>query len=174
MPVSAIQARARETFSSQPIEERADRLRRQTNPGTPHAQTSGLVAYTDQTPVGWCAVEPRPNYDGLLRVFKVPWEGRNQDKNDVTVWAVTYLFVRAGYGDAASVKHWRPPQSSTPAFAVPAIEAQPFPPCQYRRGCRPRLAAILVPDAVALRRAVGTRLLPVRRRNTGSAAVRGR
>ena len=34
---------------------------------------------------------------GLLRVFRVPWEGRDEDKTDDTVWAVTCLFARAGF-----------------------------------------------------------------------------
>lgn len=89
--------RPREAFGQQRVEERADRLRQQTNAGEPGAPTSGLVAYEGGTPVGWCAVEPRPQYEGLLRVFRVPWEGRDEDRNDVTVWAVTCLFVRAGH-----------------------------------------------------------------------------
>jgi GNAT superfamily N-acetyltransferase len=56
-----------------------------------------LVAYADSRPVGWCAVEPRCHYDGLVRVFKVPWEGREEDRADPTVWAVTCLFTRAGF-----------------------------------------------------------------------------
>jgi hypothetical protein len=44
-------------------EERADRLREQTACGQPKARvTSGLVAYLDGEPVGWCAVEPRTAY----------------------------------------------------------------------------------------------------------------
>jgi GNAT superfamily N-acetyltransferase len=34
---------------------------------------------------------------GLLRVYKVPWEGRDEDKTDETVWAVTCFLIRAGY-----------------------------------------------------------------------------
>ena len=50
----------REAFKSFPAEERALRLRAQTNCGQPRADTtSGLVAYLDGEPVGWCAVEPR-------------------------------------------------------------------------------------------------------------------
>lgn len=86
-----------EAFSKQPIEERAARLRQQTGAGRPEAGTSGLVAYAGDIPVGWCAVEPRPHYEGLLRVFKVPWEGRDEDKHDPVVWAVTCLFIRTGY-----------------------------------------------------------------------------
>ncbi len=88
----------REAFKSFPPEERALRLRAQTNCGLPDAtSTSGLVAYLEDEPVGWCAVEPRPAYQGLLRVYRVPWEGRTEDKNDEGVWAVTCVFARAGF-----------------------------------------------------------------------------
>jgi GNAT superfamily N-acetyltransferase len=74
------------------------RLEEQTGCGNPEADTtSGLVAYLDGQPIGWCAVEPRTQYEGLLRVFRVPWEGREEDKADDTVWAVTCLFARAGF-----------------------------------------------------------------------------
>ena len=59
--------------------------------------TSGLVAYLDGEPVGWCAVEPRTAYAGLLRNNRVPWEGREEDKADDSVWAVTCVFARAGF-----------------------------------------------------------------------------
>jgi GNAT superfamily N-acetyltransferase len=88
----------REAFSKFPAEERARRLREQTHPDDPGASaTAGLVAYLDDEPVGWCAVEPRIGYPGLLRVYRTPWEGRTEDRSDPTVWAVTCVFVRAGY-----------------------------------------------------------------------------
>ncbi len=87
----------REAFSKFPAEERERRLREQTNSGTPGGETTGIVAYLDGEPVGWCAVEPRTAYPGLLRVYRTPWEGRDADKPDSTVWAVTCVFVRAGY-----------------------------------------------------------------------------
>ena len=88
----------RESFGSVPVEERAQRLREQTDCGHPKATTtSGLVAYLDGEPVGWCAVEPRTAYEGLLRVYRVPWEGRNEDKTDASVWAVTCIFTRPGF-----------------------------------------------------------------------------
>jgi GNAT superfamily N-acetyltransferase len=90
--------RPREAFGNFPVEERAFRLREQTDCGHPESDTtSGLVAYLDGEPVGWCAVEPRTAYEGLLRHFRVPWEGRAEDKDDDGVWAVTCLFTRAGY-----------------------------------------------------------------------------
>jgi hypothetical protein len=56
----------RESFGSFPAEERADRLVQQTGCGNPASEsTSGLLAYTEAQPVGWCAVEPRIAYFGL-------------------------------------------------------------------------------------------------------------
>jgi GNAT superfamily N-acetyltransferase len=90
--------RRRESFRSFPAEERAHRLRRQTDCGHPESSTtSGLVAYLGDEPVGWCAVEPRTAYEGLVRNNRVPWEGRTEDKTDDSVWAVTCLFTRAGF-----------------------------------------------------------------------------
>ncbi len=88
----------KESFGSFPAEVRALRLREQTNSGHPEAEsTAGLVAYLEGEPVGWCAVEPRSAYHGLARVYKVPWEGRHEDKTDASVWAVTCFFVRTGF-----------------------------------------------------------------------------
>jgi GNAT superfamily N-acetyltransferase len=90
--------RPREAFRNFPVEERAARLRAQTDCGHPEAETtSGLVAYLEGEPVGWCAVEPRPHFTGLVRNNRVPWEGRDEDKADDSVWAVTCLFTRAGF-----------------------------------------------------------------------------
>lgn len=88
----------REAFSRFPREERRERLLEQARCGEPASDaTSGIVAYLDGEPVGWCAVEPRPAYFGLARVYRVPWEGRNEDKADDTIWAVTCVLVRAGF-----------------------------------------------------------------------------
>jgi GNAT superfamily N-acetyltransferase len=90
--------RPREAFRKFPVEERARRLREQNACGHPESDTtSGLVAYLDGEPVGWCAVEPRSAYEGLARNNRVPWEGRSEDKSDDSVWAVTCVFVRAGH-----------------------------------------------------------------------------
>lgn len=59
--------------------------------------TSGLVAHLNSDPVGWCAVEPRTAYVGLLRNGRVPWVGRDQDKSDDSVWAITCVFTRAKF-----------------------------------------------------------------------------
>lgn len=88
----------KESFGSFPAEERAHRLRRQTDCGHPDSDTtSGVVAYLDGEPVGWCAVEPRTAYTGLVRNNRVPWSGRAEDKTDDSVWAITCFFTRAGF-----------------------------------------------------------------------------
>src|SRR5918997_2598832 len=80
--------RPREAFAKFPVEERALRLRQQTDCGHPESDTtSGLVAYLDGQPVGWCAVEQRSAYEGLVRNARVPWDGRSEEKADETVWA---------------------------------------------------------------------------------------
>jgi ribosomal protein S18 acetylase RimI-like enzyme len=88
----------KEAFRKFPVAERQERLEAQTHCGHPGAgQTSGLVAYLDGEPVGWCAVEPRTAYPSLVRVYRTPWEDRDEDKTDPTAWAVTCIVVRVGY-----------------------------------------------------------------------------
>ena len=118
----------KEAFAKFPAEVRAERLREQTNPGDPDADTTtGIVAYLDDQPVGWCAVQPRIAYPALLRVYRTPWDGRAEDKADYSIWAVTCVLVRAGYrkrGIAyalaeAAVEHAR-------ARGARALEAYPM------------------------------------------------
>jgi GNAT superfamily N-acetyltransferase len=88
----------KEAFGKVPARDRAARLREQTHCGDPTSPTtSGLIGFLDGEPVGWCAVEPRPAYFGLVRVFRVPWEGRSEDKSDASVWSVTCILLRAGF-----------------------------------------------------------------------------
>ena len=54
------------------------------------------MAYAAGQPAGWVAVEPRTAYPKLLR-SRVPWKGRDEDKADDGVWAVTCFVVRKGY-----------------------------------------------------------------------------
>ena len=87
-----------EAWANFPAEERAFRLRQQTDCGHPDSDTtSGLVAYLDGEPAGWCAVEPRTAYPRLLLKTRVPWDGRNEDKADDSVWAVTCFVTRKGF-----------------------------------------------------------------------------
>ena len=51
----------------------------------------GFLAFEDQRPVAWCALEPRERYPGLARSRAlVPVD-------DNPVWSITCLFVRAGH-----------------------------------------------------------------------------
>lgn len=80
-----------------PFEVRAQALCEETECGNPQAEsTSGLVAYLDGEPVGWCNVEPRTAFPGLRR-SRIPWAARSEDKDDATVWAVTCFATRPGY-----------------------------------------------------------------------------
>jgi GNAT superfamily N-acetyltransferase len=84
-------------WKSLQVSGRMQRLETDTHCGYPSARTtSGLVAYLDGEPVGWCAVEPRTAYPRLLRT-PVPWKGRDEDKADDGVWAVICFSTRAGF-----------------------------------------------------------------------------
>jgi GNAT superfamily N-acetyltransferase len=84
-------------WSSLSDADRRRRLREQTRCDHPEAgTTTGLVAYLDGEPVGWVAVEPRTAYPRLPYVRTV-WSGRDEDKSDDTVWAVTCFVTRKSY-----------------------------------------------------------------------------
>lgn len=83
-------------WKSVPVDDLRERLREQTGCDHRDEETSGLVAYLDGEPVGWCAVEPRTGYLRLVRM-RVPWSGRSEDKTDDRVWSVTCFVTRAGF-----------------------------------------------------------------------------
>jgi GNAT superfamily N-acetyltransferase len=88
----------RESWANVGAEQHAFRLRTQTRCGHRESETtSGLVAYLDGEPVGWCAVEPRTAYPRMLRNNRVPWEGRSEDTADSSVWTVTCFVTRTGF-----------------------------------------------------------------------------
>lgn len=81
-------------WKSTPPDARMAALREQTSCGDSHAEgTTGLVAYVGNEPAGWVAVEPRVNYQRLLRM-RTPWAGRDEDKADDGVWVATCFVVR--------------------------------------------------------------------------------
>jgi GNAT superfamily N-acetyltransferase len=87
-----------ESWASVGAEELAFRFRTQTDCGHPESgTTSGLVAYVDGEPAGWCAVAPRSAHPRLLLKTRVPWTGRAEDKTDKSVWAVTCFVTRTGF-----------------------------------------------------------------------------
>jgi GNAT superfamily N-acetyltransferase len=80
-----------------PVSERMERLQAQTHCGYPsEPTTSGLVAYLDGEPVGWCSCEPRSAFR-RLRNSPVPWTGRDEDPANDGVWAITCFVTRAGF-----------------------------------------------------------------------------
>lgn len=95
-----------------PVEQRAHRLREETDCGHPGAErTSGMVAYVAGEPVGWVAVEPRANYR-RLRGSSVPWAGRTENPDDPDVWAIVCFAIRPGFRG----------QGITRPLAVAAVE----------------------------------------------------
>ncbi|WP_448809697.1 GNAT family N-acetyltransferase [Agromyces bauzanensis] len=65
----------------------------------------GLLAYDGDTPVGWCAVEPRPNLARLPRSRIIAGGTAYPDFTDADIWAVTCFVVprafrRRGVGGA--------------------------------------------------------------------------
>ncbi|NNC10292.1 GNAT family N-acetyltransferase [Planctomonas sp. JC2975] len=63
---------------------------------TEHGPGPGLVAYLDDEPVGWVAVEPRPAYP-RLRTTRVVAKGSTESQDDPSVWSVTCFVVRVGF-----------------------------------------------------------------------------
>lgn len=78
-------------------EERADRLRNQTCCGHPKSnKTSGLLAYSNGEPVGWCSVEPRTAYPYITDARMASKE-RDLDRSDGSVWAAACFVTRTEF-----------------------------------------------------------------------------
>ena len=127
MPVPAAAARRPRLVSHARQAERAAILREETHCDDPRAtETIGIVAYVDDEPAGWCAVDVRGVY-GRVRGSPVPWKDRDEDKDDESVWAIACLVVRKGFRHqgltyplvAAAVEHAR-------ARGAAAIEGYPL------------------------------------------------
>ena len=86
-----------ESWASVGRDELAARLRDQIDDRRDGSPAPGLVAFLDGQPVGWCALDRRSTYPRLLRNVRVPWEGRDEDKLDDSVWAVTCFVTRTGF-----------------------------------------------------------------------------
>jgi hypothetical protein len=79
--------------------------------------TSGLIAYLEGEPVGWCAIEPRTSYV-RLRGKPLVWAGRAEDKSDESVWAVTCFITLRATGAWASAARSLVPPSTSPGNAA--------------------------------------------------------
>ena len=53
----------------------------------------GLLAYDEETPVGWCALEPRPAYIRLPSSRSIVGATAHPDFDDPGIWAVTCFVV---------------------------------------------------------------------------------
>lgn len=53
----------------------------------------GLLAYDGDTPVGWCAVEPRPNLVRIPRSRIIAGGTQHPDFDDPSIWAVTCFVI---------------------------------------------------------------------------------
>jgi hypothetical protein len=57
---------------------------------------AGLLAYQDETPVGWCALGPRLRYPSAIGPRSIMLKERNPNEDD-DVWLVPCFFVRVGF-----------------------------------------------------------------------------
>jgi len=83
-------------FKAASWQELEQKQRTLTHCGETGTATTGLVAYLDGEPAGWVAVEPRVNYV-RMQTQRIPWLGRDEDKNDPDVWAITCFVTRVGF-----------------------------------------------------------------------------
>ncbi len=80
-----------------PVEQRRSILRDEVGCDRPDdGRTMGIVAYLDDEPAGWAAVDARASFE-RIKGSPVPWAGRSERKDDESVWAIACLVVRKGY-----------------------------------------------------------------------------
>lgn len=89
---------------SMPVEERAAELRSvvgcdfAVDPAErTTSATAGIVAFVDGEPAAWAAVDARTAFHRLLGRSPVVWKGRNENREDSSVWSVACLIVRRGF-----------------------------------------------------------------------------
>ena len=90
--------RRKEYFAGFPAEERADRLRQQTDAGHPESDTTA-VSWPTSTGSRWAGA--RSSRGATTRAWSAtiasPGQDREEDKADDSVWAVTCFFIRRGF-----------------------------------------------------------------------------
>ena len=73
-----------------PKDERKRMLRTQLHDLVSKGVPVGIIAYHEQTPVGWCSVAPRPTF----RTLGAPDIG---DEDENRIWSITCFFVKKPY-----------------------------------------------------------------------------
>ncbi len=76
--------------SKWPKDERKRMLRTQLHDLVTKGVPVGIIAYHEQTPVGWCSVAPRPTF----RKLGGPEIG---DEDEIRIWSITCFFVKRAY-----------------------------------------------------------------------------
>jgi GNAT superfamily N-acetyltransferase len=80
----------------------------------------GLLAYSENEPIGWCSVAPRSSFSFLerSRILK--------PVDDTPAWSVSCLFVKRGYrGRGVSVKLLEAAVDFARSHGAPAVEGYP-------------------------------------------------
>ena len=119
--------RPRESFRSFPAEERGFRLREQTGCGHPESgTTSGLVAYLDGEPVGWCAVEPRTASRACCATTASRGKGGRRTRPTTASGRSPACSRVPASASAASAERWRRAVEFARARGARAIEGYPM------------------------------------------------
>ncbi len=122
----------------------------------------GLLAYSGDTPVGWCNVGPRTAMERLVRSKTI------QPVDDVPVWTVVCFVVRTGHrrkGVAEALLHGA--VDFARKHGAPALEAYPIDP----QGRRVSTTAAYVGTAGMFERAGFRRLAPTSAKSAGLPRV---
>ena len=84
-------------FRATSADERAQMLREQTDCGYPESDsTTGLLAYVDGEPAGWCCVEPRRAFP-FMPEQRTWYKKRGQDRTDDRLWVVACFVTRTPF-----------------------------------------------------------------------------
>lgn len=89
---------------------------------------SGVLAYRDDVPVGWCAIAPREDYGALERSKKY----RRLD--DTPVWSITCFYIsRSARGEGVMRRLVDAAVRYAGSRGAPAVEAYPVEPARDER-----------------------------------------
>lgn len=90
---------------------------------------TGILAYRDAVPVGWCSVAPRPSYQRLARSRTIP----QLDKR--TTWSVVCIYLdRAARGQKLSLKLLKAAVDYAASQGAEVVEGYPVEPQKDAQG----------------------------------------